>query len=157
MDHHYFEWVRVHRLYEWPFSNSYGLNYQRVAAIKSHSTIIFLWFSYGFPHILQLGIKATLGSEDLRSRCRFFLQDSGRLAVLRQKLPQEALHFGMVEETWTMDGWMEGWMDPLGDPVSSEGWFIGCFFLDNVLQCTDIPMVFNKGAGFLTYSRDRNH
>ena len=29
--------------------NSYGSHNQRVYPIKSHETIIFLWFSYGFP------------------------------------------------------------------------------------------------------------
>ena len=36
--------------YQWPFSSSQTVrHYQRVNPIKSHSTIIFPWFSYGFP------------------------------------------------------------------------------------------------------------
>ena len=44
---HHAIYGKTHELSHWPFSKAMFI-YQRVNPIKSHSTTIFLWFSYGF-------------------------------------------------------------------------------------------------------------
>ena len=70
------------------FNNSYicNINYQRVVIpIKSHDTIIFLWFSHGFPVVTSTSpsqfLRSGRNSSKVAPTWPFFLSDLGAMGA----------------------------------------------------------------------------
>ena len=86
---HYYHAIhgKTHELSTGPCSNSQSVShYQRVYPIKSHSTTIFLWFSYGFP-------SQTVGHFQ---RVTNLLRNFGR---------NDDLILGAASHCWSTCGW----------------------------------------------------